>query len=85
MSLAHGIHTIDTAFQRDHFDAAYLIVQDGRGAFVDCGTSGGVFGLTRGYALMLGGAVAAIGQSAPVLDTLAPGIAAAPRTPGVPV
>jgi len=39
MSVEHGIHTIDTAFQRDHFDAAYLIVQDGRGAFVDCGTS----------------------------------------------
>ncbi|WP_313273573.1 MBL fold metallo-hydrolase [Stenotrophomonas sp.] len=39
MSVAHGIHTIDTAFQRDHFDAAYLIVQDGRGAFVDCGTT----------------------------------------------
>lgn len=39
MTVAHGIHTIDTAFQRDHFDAAYLIVQDGRGAFVDCGTS----------------------------------------------
>ena len=34
-----GIHTIDTAFQRDHFDAAYLIVHNGRGAFVDCGTS----------------------------------------------
>lgn len=38
MSL-HGIHTIDTAFQRDHFDAAYLIVEEGRGAFVDCGTN----------------------------------------------
>ena len=38
MSL-HGIHTIDTAFQRDHFDAAYLIVEQGRGAFVDCGTN----------------------------------------------
>jgi glyoxylase-like metal-dependent hydrolase (beta-lactamase superfamily II) len=35
----HGIHIIDTAFQRDHFDAAYLIVEKGRGAFVDCGTS----------------------------------------------
>ena len=35
----HGIHIIDTAFQRDHFDAAYLIVENGRGAFVDCGTS----------------------------------------------
>jgi len=35
----HGIHTLDTAFQRDHFDAAYLIIEDGRAAFVDCGTS----------------------------------------------
>jgi len=35
----HGIHTIDTAFQREHFDAAYLIVENGRGAFVDCGTN----------------------------------------------
>ncbi len=37
--IEHGIHTIDTAFQRDHFDAAYLIVHGGRGAFVDCGTN----------------------------------------------
>lgn len=36
---SHGIHTIDTAFQREHFDAAYLIVEDGRAAFVDCGTN----------------------------------------------
>lgn len=35
----HGIHIVDTAFQRDHFDAAYLIVENGRGAFVDCGTN----------------------------------------------
>lgn len=34
-----GIHTIDTAFQRDHFDAAYLMVENGRGAFIDSGTS----------------------------------------------
>jgi len=39
MSVDLGIHTIDTAFQRDHFDAAYLIVHNARGAFVDCGTS----------------------------------------------
>ena len=38
MSL-HGIHTIDTAFHRDHFDAAYLMVEEGRGAFIDCGTN----------------------------------------------
>jgi 6-phosphogluconate dehydrogenase len=48
---------------------------------VDCGTSGGVFGLTRGYSLMLGGSPAAIAQLRPLLDDLAPGIAAAPRTP----
>lgn len=35
----HGIHTIDTGFHRDHFDAAYLIVEEGRAAFVDCGTN----------------------------------------------
>ena len=37
--IEHGIHTIDTAVQREHFDAAYLIVHAGRGAFVDCGTN----------------------------------------------
>lgn len=34
----HGIHTIDTGFVRPHFDAAYLVVENGRGAFIDCGT-----------------------------------------------
>jgi glyoxylase-like metal-dependent hydrolase (beta-lactamase superfamily II) len=34
----HGIHTIDTGFVRPHFDAAYLLVENGRGAFIDCGT-----------------------------------------------
>lgn len=38
MTELHGIHTIDTAFQRAHFDAAYLVVEHGRGALVDCGT-----------------------------------------------
>ncbi len=33
-----SIHTIDTGFYRPSFDAAYLIVEDGRAAFVDCGT-----------------------------------------------
>jgi glyoxylase-like metal-dependent hydrolase (beta-lactamase superfamily II) len=35
----HGIHTIDTGFGRPTFDAAYLVVEHGRGAFVDSGTS----------------------------------------------
>ena len=38
-ALDHGIHLIDTGFHRDHFDAAYLIVQEGRAAFVDTGTN----------------------------------------------
>ena len=37
--IEHGIHAIDTAFQRDHFDAAYLVVESGRAAFIDCGTN----------------------------------------------
>ncbi|KAF1003381.1 MAG: Hydroxyacylglutathione hydrolase [Luteibacter sp.] len=35
----HGIHTIDTGFGRPSFDAAYLVVEHGRGAFIDSGTS----------------------------------------------
>lgn len=35
----HGIHTIDTGFGRPSFDAAYLIVERGRGAFIDSGTT----------------------------------------------
>jgi glyoxylase-like metal-dependent hydrolase (beta-lactamase superfamily II) len=33
--LSHGIYAVDSGFERDHFDSAYLIVQDGRAAFVD--------------------------------------------------
>lgn len=35
----HGIHTIDTGYLRPRFDAAYLVVEQGRGAFIDCGTN----------------------------------------------
>jgi glyoxylase-like metal-dependent hydrolase (beta-lactamase superfamily II) len=38
-SLGHGIHAIDTGFHRPRFDAAYLIVENGRAAFVDTGTN----------------------------------------------
>ena len=37
--LGHGVHAIDTGFQRDGFDAAYLLVHGGRAAFVDTGTT----------------------------------------------
>lgn len=35
----HGIHVIDTGFVRPQFDAAYLLVEEGRAAFIDCGTN----------------------------------------------
>jgi 6-phosphogluconate dehydrogenase len=50
--------------------------------FVDCGTSGGVFGLDRGYCLMIGGPDAAVQRLDPIFASLAPGVAAAERTPG---
>lgn len=34
----HGVVTVDTGFQRPLFDAAYLVVENGRAAFIDCGT-----------------------------------------------
>ena len=40
--------------------------------FVDCGTSGGIWGLTEGYSLMVGGSVATVERLAPLLRTLAP-------------
>lgn len=39
MTNSHGIHVIDTGFVRPHLDAAYLIVEKGRGAFIDCGVN----------------------------------------------
>jgi 6-phosphogluconate dehydrogenase len=50
--------------------------------FVDCGTSGGVWGLERGYCLMVGGDDEAVERLRPVLEALAPGIEGAERTPG---
>lgn len=50
--------------------------------YVDCGTSGGVFGLERGYCLMIGGEDDIIRYLDPVFKSIAPGIAAAPRTAG---
>lgn len=50
--------------------------------FVDCGVSGGVFGLQRGYCLMLGGSEAAVSRLDPILRALVPGVDAAARTGG---
>jgi len=50
--------------------------------YVDVGTSGGVFGLDRGYCLMVGGDDEAVGRLDPIFAALAPGVDAAARTPG---
>ena len=50
--------------------------------YLDCGTSGGVWGLERGYCLMIGGPDDAVAYLDPLFRTLAPGVDAAARTPG---
>jgi 6-phosphogluconate dehydrogenase len=50
--------------------------------YLDCGTSGGVWGLERGYCLMIGGPDSAVATLDPLFRALAPGLDAAPRTPG---
>jgi 6-phosphogluconate dehydrogenase len=50
--------------------------------FVDVGTSGGVWGLNRGYCLMVGGDDEAVERLRPVFEALGPGVEAAERTPG---
>jgi 6-phosphogluconate dehydrogenase len=50
--------------------------------FVDVGTSGGVWGIRRGYCLMVGGDEEAVSRLEPVFQALAPGVASAARTPG---
>jgi len=49
-------------------------------SYIDCGTSGGVYGLDRGYCLMVGGGDTAVATCAPIFNALAPGVDAAPRT-----
>jgi 6-phosphogluconate dehydrogenase len=48
--------------------------------YIDCGTSGGVYGLERGYCLMVGGTDTAVSICAPIFRALAPGIGSADRT-----
>jgi 6-phosphogluconate dehydrogenase len=50
--------------------------------FVDIGTSGGVYGLERGYSLMIGGDTAVVKSLDPIFKALCPGVASADRTPG---
>ncbi|MDD5247796.1 MAG: decarboxylating 6-phosphogluconate dehydrogenase [Rhodocyclaceae bacterium] len=50
--------------------------------YLDVGTSGGIWGLAQGFCLMIGGEQAVVQRLDPIFSALAPGIAAAPRTPG---
>jgi 6-phosphogluconate dehydrogenase len=50
--------------------------------YVDVGTSGGIWGIDRGYCMMIGGDKAAVDHIDPILATLAPGLGDIPRTPG---
>ncbi len=50
--------------------------------YVDCGTSGGVWGLERGYSLMIGGDADVVARLQPIFETIAPGADGTPPTPG---
>ncbi|MBW0269750.1 6-phosphogluconate dehydrogenase [Nocardia sp. MH4] len=50
--------------------------------YLDIGTSGGVFGLERGFCLMIGGEAEQVKYLEPLFESIAPGVDAAPRTPG---
>jgi len=79
--LAAGDILIDggNSYYRDDIRRAAELKSSGL-HYVDVGTSGGVAGLERGYCLMIGGEPATVERLEPLFRTLAPGIAAAPRT-----
>jgi 6-phosphogluconate dehydrogenase len=69
------------SYYRDDIERAAAL--KGKGIhLVDVGTSGGVFGLERGFCLMIGGEEEVVRHLDPIFDALAPGVDAAPRTPG---
>ncbi len=69
------------SYYRDDIDRAERYAENGV-HFVDVGTSGGVFGLERGFCLMIGGENEVVQRLDPLFATIAPGVDAAPRTPG---
>jgi 6-phosphogluconate dehydrogenase len=70
------------SYYRDDIARAATLKEQGI-HYVDVGTSGGVFGLERGFCLMIGGEDAVVQHLDPVFATIAPGVDAAPRTPGL--
>jgi 6-phosphogluconate dehydrogenase len=80
--LARGDVVIDggNSYYRDDIARAKRLAASGL-HYVDCGTSGGVWGLERGYCLMIGGEPDVVRRLDPVFATLAPGAGTIPRTP----
>jgi 6-phosphogluconate dehydrogenase len=70
------------SYYRDDIDRAAKLAEQ-QIHYVDCGTSGGVFGLERGFCLMIGGETDVVQHLDPIFATIAPGVDAAPRTPGL--
>jgi 6-phosphogluconate dehydrogenase len=81
--LAEGDIIIDggNSYYRDDIDRAKQLQPSGI-HYVDCGTSGGVWGLDRGYCLMIGGEKAQVEHLDPIFKTIAPGEGSAEPTPG---
>ena len=69
------------SYYRDDIDRAKKLIPKGL-HYVDCGTSGGVWGLERGYCLMIGGEKEVVGRLTPLFQTLAPGDGKIERTRG---
>jgi len=69
------------SYYRDDIDRAKRLAEQGV-HYVDVGTSGGVWGLERGFCLMIGGEEEVVKRLDPVFAAIAPGVDAAPRTPG---
>ncbi len=81
--LEPGDILIDGGNSRYHDDIARAAALRPKGIhYVDVGTSGGVFGLDRGFCLMIGGEAEAVAHLNPLLKSIAPGVEAAARTPG---
>jgi 6-phosphogluconate dehydrogenase len=69
------------SYYRDDIDRAAVLKAKGI-HYVDCGTSGGIWGMERGFCLMIGGEDDVVRHLDPIFTTIAPGVEAAPRTPG---
>jgi 6-phosphogluconate dehydrogenase len=69
------------SYYRDDIERAAALKPKGI-HYVDVGTSGGVFGLERGFCLMIGGEAKIVRHLDPIFRTIAPGVGTAPRTPG---